>query len=94
MKLIEWFLSSLAWLQIFVSPAIIGAFIGLVIWLNMRNAWGLSAAIILAIIGCGVGIAFAEKARWGKGTVEFMSRNIAHPELREKELTNDPDRIK
>ena len=85
MKIIEWLLSSLAWLQIFISPAIIGAILGVIIWLNTRNAWGLSMAVIIALIGCGVGIAFAEKARRGKGTIEFMSRNIAHPELREKE---------
>ncbi|UOQ97127.1 hypothetical protein MUN81_18035 [Hymenobacter sp. 5317J-9] len=85
MKIIEWLLSSLAWLQIFISPAITGSIIGVIIWLNMRNALGFSAAIIIALIGCGVGVAFAEKARRGKGTIEFMSRNIAHPELREKE---------
>ena len=85
MKIIEWLLSSLAWLQIFISPAIIGAILGLIIWLNMRNVWGLGAAIIIALIGCGVGVAFTEKARRGKGTIEFMSRNIAHPGPREKE---------
>ncbi|GAB3737078.1 hypothetical protein GCM10027594_17920 [Hymenobacter agri] len=85
MKIIEWFLSSLAWLQIFISPTVIGAILGVIIWLNMRNAWGLNSAVIIALIGCGVGIAFAEKARCDKGTIEFMARNIAHPELREKE---------
>ena len=94
MKIIEWLLSALAWLQIFISPVIIGAIIGLIIWLNMRNVYGLSVAIIIALIGCGVGVAFAEKARQSKGTIEFMSRNIAHPELREKELTNESDRTK
>lgn len=85
MKIIEWLLSSLAWLQIFISPAIIGVALGVIIWLNMRNVWGLSAAVIIALIGCGLGIAFAEKARRNKGTIEFMARNIAHPELGEKE---------
>jgi FtsH-binding integral membrane protein len=94
MQIIEWLLSALAWLQIFISPVIIGVILGLIIWLNIRNAWGLSAAIIIALIGCRLGIAFAEKARRSKGTIEFMSRNIAHPELLEKELTNEPDRIK
>ena len=85
MKIIEWLLSVLAWLQIFISPAIIGIVLGVIIWLNMRNVWGLSAAILIALIGCGIGIAFAEKARRNKGTIEFMARNIAHPELREKD---------
>ncbi|MBH8557592.1 hypothetical protein [Hymenobacter negativus] len=94
MKIIEWLLSALAWLQIFISPVIIGVIIGLIIWLNMHNNWGLSAAIIIALISCGIGIDFAEKARRDKGTIEFMSRNIAHPELRGKESTNESDRTK
>lgn len=85
MKIIERLPSAMAWLQIFSSPAIIGAILGVILWVNMRNVWGLSAAIITALIGCSLGIAFAEKARRGKGVIEFMARNIAHPELREKE---------
>ena len=94
MKIIELLLSLLAWLQLFISPALIGSFLGLVVWLNWRTSWGLSTGLGLALVGCAVGVIFAEKARRGKGTIEFMSRNIAHPELREKKLTNDPDRIK
>ena len=94
MKIIERLLSALAWLQIFISPIIIGAVLSLIIWLSTRNTWGLNIAIIVMLIGCITGIIFAEKVRQDKGTIEFMSRNIAHPELREKEIINDPDRIK
>jgi hypothetical protein len=55
-------------------------------------SWALRAAV--AITGLVAGGAFAEKTRRNKGTIEFMSRTIAHPELCEKELTNDPSRIK
>ena len=85
MRIIKWFLPSLAWIQIFVSPAIIGTSLGVIVWLIMRNAWGLSLAIIIALFGCSVGIALAEKARRSQGTIEFMSRNSAHPELRQDE---------
>ncbi|MFC6225065.1 hypothetical protein ACFP2F_17585 [Hymenobacter artigasi] len=81
MKLIEQLLSSLAWLQLFIAPALIGSFLGLLLWLNFRSGWGVVGGGILALLGIGVGIAFAEKARRGKGTIEFMSRTSAHPEL-------------
>jgi hypothetical protein len=85
MQFIERLLSLLAWLQILISPAIIGSIIGLIIWLSMRNNWGLGLAMLSALAGCSAGIAFADKARRSKGTIEFMSRTIAHPELRGKE---------
>jgi hypothetical protein len=81
MKLIEQLLSALAWLQLFIAPAIIGSFLGLLLWLNFRNGWGLVGGGVLVLLGIVVGVAFAEKARRGKGTIEFMSRTSAHPEL-------------
>ena len=85
MKFIERLLSALAWLQIFISPAIIGAITGVLIWLALRSLWGICLGAVVALIGCAAGIAFAEKARRNKGTIEFMARNIGHPELRENE---------
>ncbi|MBD2721746.1 hypothetical protein [Hymenobacter armeniacus] len=94
MKLIERLLSVLAWLQIFISPALIGIIVGAAIWLIIKGTWGIILAAVTVAAGVIAGIAFAEKARRAKGTIEFMSRLIAHPELREKEITNDSDRIK
>ncbi|HEX8327747.1 MAG TPA: hypothetical protein VF629_09415 [Hymenobacter sp.] len=94
MKFIERLFSVLAWLQIFVSPAIIAAIAGTLIWLGLGGFWGAVLASAVGLTGCIIGIAFAEKARRDKGTVEFMSRTIAHPELREKEIVDDSSRIK
>ena len=94
MKFIERLLSAVAWLQIFVSPVVIGAITGGIIWLALRGSRGIVLGAASVLIGCVAGIAFAEKARKGKGTIEFISRNIAHPELHEKKLTDDSDRIK
>ncbi|MCC3153843.1 hypothetical protein Q3A66_13020 [Hymenobacter sp. BT770] len=85
MKIIERLLSVLGWLQIFISPAIIGAVTGAFIWLALRGSLGIVLGLSMGILGCFAGSVFAEKARRGKGTIEFMSRTIAHPELREKE---------
>ena len=94
MKFIEGLISALAWLQFFISPAIIGVIAGGLIWLSQRSFWSAALGFAVALVGCITGIVFAEKARRSKGTIEFMSRTIAHPELREKEIINDPLRIK
>lgn len=93
MKQIERLLSVLAWLQVFFSPAIIGSVAGGIIWLALRGSLGLTIGIIVALAGWAAGIVFAEKARRRKGTIEFMSRNIGHPELREKK-SNEYNSIK
>jgi hypothetical protein len=85
MKLIERLLSMLAWLQIFISPALIGVVSGALVYLAIRGTWGIGLGIAVALSGAASGVAFAEKARRDKGTIEFMSRTIAHPELCEKE---------
>ncbi|MBO2009573.1 hypothetical protein [Hymenobacter negativus] len=90
MKFIEWLLSALAWLQIFISPFIIGIIGGGIVWLIWRDLCGVALASTVVLFGCINGIVFAEKARRSKGTIEFMSRTIAHPELREKGIINDP----
>ncbi|MDQ2772881.1 MAG: hypothetical protein M3Y54_20545 [Bacteroidota bacterium] len=94
MKFIERLLLVLAWLQIAVSPGIIGGVAGVFIWLMLRGFWGIALGASVSLVGVIIGIAFAEKARRDKGTIEFIARNIAHPELQEKKLTNDPDRTK
>ena len=85
MKFIEQSLAALAWLQVFVSPAIIGIIAGGLIWLALRGPWGIGFGLTAGMVGCIAGVVFAEKVRRTKGTIEFMARNIAHPELREKE---------
>ena len=85
MKLIERVLSALAWLQIAASLAVVGLALGLLLWLAIRGIWGVGIGVAVALLGCGAGAVFAEKERRGKGTIVFLSRLIAHPELKNNE---------
>ncbi|MCB2407280.1 hypothetical protein [Hymenobacter lucidus] len=85
MNILHRFLSALAWLQVFVSPTILGLILGVLSWLYMPEWWGLGIGLLVALLGSGIGIRLAEKARRYSGTIEFMSRTRSHPELRQEE---------
>ena len=78
--------SFFAWLQIMVSPSLVGMIVGSLAWLGLRGVPGVVIGSGCAALGVGLGIWWAEKARKGKGTVEFVSRIRRHPELHEQDL--------
>jgi len=83
-KIIQKFTSILAWLQIAISPILIGIIIGLVLYSYLGGVIGLILSLIIVIAGFVSGIIWAEKTRKKKGTVEYLSRVMATPELDEK----------
>ncbi len=80
-KILEAIPKIISWIQIFISPVLIGGISAFVVFLKLDNTVGTILSLILAISGSIIGFLFAEKARKGKGTVWFMSRVIATPEL-------------
>ncbi len=81
-KTIEW----IGWLQIVASPLLIGFALGVIVYINFYNAIGLSFGILFTIIGLVTGIRFATKKLKGEGTMSFLSKVIASPELNKKEV--------
>ena len=77
--------SFFAWLQIMVSPSLVGVIVGGLAWLGLKGVPGIVVGSACAALGVGLGIWWAEKARKGKGTVAFVSRIRSHPELHEKD---------
>lgn len=71
----------IAWLQIVASPLIIGLIIGGIIYYSNPSTTRLIIGIIVSLAGLIVGIKWATKKWKGKGTLEFMSRTMATPEL-------------
>ncbi len=59
------------WLRIFLSPFILLNALGIYIYWSKENLWWLS--ILLGLLGCGLGLYFAERIRKRKGTSQFMS---------------------
>ena len=61
LNFLESFTEVLGWLQIFISPFLIGAVIALIIYFSFRNGQALVCAIIIAAAGFIFGIIWATK---------------------------------
>lgn len=77
-KIIEVF----GWLRIMASPLLIGLVIGVIIYDYNQNITGAIISISVAILGLIIGIIWATKVWKSKqGTIQFLSRIMATPEL-------------
>ena len=81
MKSFERLTSFFAWLQIVASPALIGLFIAFFIYSNYASTAGLIISIVVAVAGLTIGVVLATKIWKRKGTVNFISKISATPEL-------------
>ena len=72
------------WLQIVASPLLTGVIIGCVIYFYQPGKTTLIIGIIIAILGLIVGMVWATRIWRKKGTIQFMSRLEATPELDDK----------
>ena len=75
----------IGWLQIVVSPLLLGLLIGAGIYFTNPNTGRMVAGIAVAILGLTTGIIIATRAWKGKGTIHLVSRVMATPELDELE---------
>lgn len=71
----------LGWLQIVLSPTLFCAAIGAWIYFSNQNLTRLIIAICISLLGLIIGILYANKIWKTKGTVWFISRVNASPEL-------------
>ena len=81
MKIFEWLTSFIAWLEIIASPFFIGAVIGFIVYLKYPTTTGLVVGILIATLSLIIGIILATRIWKKRGTVEFISRISASPEL-------------
>jgi FtsH-binding integral membrane protein len=84
----EWFTEAIGWIQIFLSPFLIGCIISFFIYLNFPTPLGLAVSIGIVVIFSGIGIYFANKIWKKTGTIAFLSRLDATPELDKKDESN------
>ena len=77
----ETFTEIIGWLQIVASPLFVGVIIGGLIYLSNPTNLRLLIGISIAIIGLLVGIIWATRIWKKSGTVNFVSRISASPEL-------------
>jgi hypothetical protein len=87
-RFLELFTESLGWLRIAASPTLIGAILASIIYFSNPDETRLTIAIIVFLIGMLVGVYWATKHWKGKGTVRFLSRTLATPELQNLDEEN------
>ena len=93
-RIFELFTEVLGWILIVFSPLLIGSALGTFVYLADPNETRLIIGISLASIGLIVGILWATHIWKTTGTIWFLSRIIATPELDDKvedEKTDDQD---
>jgi hypothetical protein len=81
-KCFELMTEIIGWVEIMISPTLITGIIGVGIYFYFQNFTGKIIGISIASIGVLIGILWATKIfKSKKGTVHFMSRISATPEL-------------
>ncbi len=88
-KFLETFIEIICWIQIAISPTLIGAIIGTIVYLKYRNNYGILGGSSITLIGLVIGIIWATRIWKKSGTLNFMSRINASPELDQKDLKNN-----
>lgn len=71
----------IGWLQIVASPLLAGLVVGGLIYFSNPSTLRLVIAIVVVLIGLIVGIVFATRVWKKQGTIHFVSRVMATPEL-------------
>jgi hypothetical protein len=84
----------IGWIQIAISPTIIGAIIAFFVYSSNKSKAGFIIAIIIFFAGLILGAIWATSVSKKKGTIFFMSRVSASPELDKKEEEKKEDEIK
>ena len=80
-SLFDLFTELVGWFQIFASPFLVGLIIGSIIYLPKPNTLRFIIAILITILGLVTGIVWATTVWKKRGTVHFMSKITATPEL-------------
>jgi len=88
-KIFELITELIGWLQIAASPLLIGLLIGSVVYFPNQTKTNLIIGICIALLGLVIGVILATKIFKSKnGTIWFLSRTMATPELDEKDFEN------
>lgn len=80
-KLFELITEIIGWILIVLSPTLLGGIIGFVVYLQFENPLGIVLASLILLIGIIIGSIWATKKFKTTGTIHFLSRISATPEL-------------
>ena len=88
-KFFEIITEIVGWIQIVLSPTLLGIGFGFGIYYYFPNQNGMIFGIIVSIIGLVFGLIWATKKLKTTGTIHFLSRISATPELDNVEKTEN-----
>ena len=80
-SLFDLFTELIGWLRIVASPFLVGLIIGAFIYFPKPNTSRFIIALLIVTLSLVTGIVWATRVWRKKGTVHFMSKIIATPEL-------------
>lgn len=85
-KYFELFTEIIGWLRIFASPFLVSVIVAAIIYFSNQTWLNLIIALLICLIVFVGGIILAtRKFKSEKGTIEFLSRTMATPELEHHE---------
>ena len=87
-KMLEYISEAIGWLQIMASTCIIGGVIGWIVYNQIPGTTGSVIGMLIAASGFIFGIFRATHIRKKYGTVWFLSRYMASPDLDKKQEKN------
>lgn len=76
---------AIGWIQIVLSPVLLSLLIGVPFYLSNESTFTFIILCLLFLTGLIVGIIYANKIAKKRGTINFLSRISASPELDNKE---------
>ena len=80
-RVLDLIMESIGWLQIVASPLLIGLFLGAIIYYPNPTTIRFILGLIVATLGLVIGVIWATNQWKGKGTIWFMTRIMATPDL-------------
>ena len=76
---------TVGWIQIMISPLLVGLIIGAFVYFSNPNKIRLIIGTTITATGLCIGIIWATKVERKKGTIHFMSKTMATPEFDNKD---------
>lgn len=87
LRVLKYIFEIIGWLQIVASPLLLGMGIAAFIYIPNPTTENTIAAVSIAACGLFIGIHWANRTWKNKGTVQFLSRINATPELDDSSAT-------
>ena len=92
-KIFEIITEIIGWIRIAFSPTVIGFVCGILIYNYFQNLAGIIAGCFMAFIGLLIGIIWATKKFKTTGTMNFLSRIDASPDLDNLKKSEEKENI-